>query len=352
MKGKYLRKKKRNSLMTVLTIALSVVLLILLAGGIYLAVLMDQVNYTPDGEEETLSSSQIDELLNRDPGETADPSTPTIKGEDIPLVTDPVEEIVTMDRMTFLLIGQDRRPGEPRARSDVMMLCTIDPATKTVTLTSLMRDMYVTIPGYLSNRINVPYMLGGMDLLKKTVKHNFGIAVDGCIEVDFNGFMDIVELVGGVDMELTKAEADHLNKNESFYGFPGESWSLQEGMNHLDAKQALSYSRIRRVGNSDFGRTERQRKVITAMLSQVKTLNVSQLNSLLMTGAGLVTTDMNRTELLSTAMSMIPLLSDLKINTLQIPAAGTYYDANIEGVGLVLVADMEKNRNLLAELYQ
>ena len=351
MKGKYLRKKKRNPLMTVLTIALSVVLLILLAGGIYLAVLMNQVNYTPE-QEETLSSSEIEELLKQEPNETVDASTPTIKVEDIPMETDPVEEIVTQDVMTILLIGQDRRPGEIRARSDVMMLCTINPNTKTLTLTSLMRDLYVTIPGYKSNRINVPYLLGGMDLLKKTVKHNFGITVDGCIEVDFNGFMDVVELVGGVDMELTQVEADHLNANETFYGFPEESWNLKAGKNHLDAKQALSYSRIRKVGNSDFGRTERQRKVITAMLAQLKTLSVSQLNSLLMTGASLVTTDMSSTELLSTAMSMIPMLSELQVNSLQIPADGTYYDANIEGVGLVLVGDMTKNRDLLAALYQ
>ena len=229
---------------------------------------------------------------------------------------------------------------------------TINPNTKTLSLISLMRDLYVPIPGYLSNRINVPYMLGGMDLLKKTIKHNFGVTVDGCIEVDFNGFMDVVELVGGVDMELTQEEADHLNSNEDYYDFPEENWKLKAGMNHLDAKQTLAYSRVRNIGTSDFGRTERQRKVIAAMVSEMKTMNVAQLNDLLMTGAGLVTTDMSRTELLSTAMSMIPLLRDLKINTLQIPASDAYYDANVDGVGMVLIGDMEKNRALIAALYE
>ena len=87
--------------------------------------------------------------------------------------------------LNILLIGQDRRPDEGRQRSDCMILCSLNPETKELSMISFLRDLYVQIPGHSDNRLNAAYVYGGFDLIKETLEHNFGVAVDGCLEVDF-----------------------------------------------------------------------------------------------------------------------------------------------------------------------
>ena len=111
---------------------------------------------------------------------------------------------------SILLIGQDKREGESRQRSDSMILATLDKDQGTVSLTSFMRDLYVAIPGYSTTRINAAYAYGGMDLLDQTLEENFGVKIDGNVEVDFEVFQVLVDKVGGIDLELTQAEADYI----------------------------------------------------------------------------------------------------------------------------------------------
>ncbi|MFQ9799037.1 MAG: LCP family protein [Clostridia bacterium] len=99
--------------------------------------------------------------------------------------------------VNILLIGQDRREGEGRQRSDSMILATINKKSQSIYLTSFMRDMYVPIPGYSDNRINAAYAFGGMDLLDDTIETNFGIHIDGNVEVDFSGFKTLIDMMGG-----------------------------------------------------------------------------------------------------------------------------------------------------------
>ncbi len=357
MAGKYQRKPAsgKRRLNILLIALLAALVLVLLLAGVYVWILMDQVQYVP--EASTLSSSDVEEILKPTTEDaTVDPTedtVPVIQVPEVTLPTDPVTELSSKNVLTILLIGQDRRPGERIARSDTMILCTLNKETGVLTLTSLMRDMYLSIPGLTApNRINVSYSTGGMTRLKETIRQNFGVVVDGCIEVDFDGFVDLVELMGGVEIELTEAEANHLNFNEDYYGSAQATWNLKAGKNLLTGEQALAYARVRRVGNADFGRTERQRKVIGAMLERFKSMSFNQVNDLLMTGAGMVTTDMSRSDLLGCAFSVLPMLKDLELNTMRIPSDDGYYNAEIEGIGLVLVPYLEKARNQLAKLYQ
>ena len=115
-------------------------------------------------------------------------------------------EAATSNIKSILLIGQDKREGESRQRSDSMILATLDKDQGTVSLTSFMRDLYVAIPGYSTTRINAAYAYGGMDLLDQTLEENFGVKIDGNVEVDFEVFQVLVDKVGGIDLELTQAK--------------------------------------------------------------------------------------------------------------------------------------------------
>lgn len=144
--------------------------------------------------------------------------------------------------------------------------------------------------------------------------------------------------MGGVDISLTSAEAAYLN-NQGF--------SFKEGANHMDGEAALAYSRIRYIG-TDFGRTNRQRTVLTALVEQSRGLGLKQMQGLLEGILQLVTTDMSNTQIIKLALECFPMLTDLKIKAQYVPAEGTYQFANIRGMA-VIVADLEANRKLLAE---
>lgn len=252
--------------------------------------------------------------------------------------------------INILLIGQDRREGEGRARSDSMILCTINKTQNTITMTSFMRDMYVQIPGYSDNRINASYAMGGMELLNECLNLNFGVVIDGNVEIDFSGFQEVIDTIGGIDIELSQAEADYLNRwgNWDVEDNAGE-WSLVEGVNHLNGSQALAYSRIREVGNGDYGRTNRQRIVLTKLIDKANGLSITQANKLLNKFLPLITTDLSNTELLSLAVELLPRLSTMTINTQQIPADNAHYGAYIREMA-VLVPDLEANREILAQI--
>lgn len=336
MKKNHKKTGKRTAL-TVLCVILALVLVGAFMVCVYIDRMLGLIQRQP-AQQETLSSNQIQDIENQTDPIDSDFTGPAIDPTDVTWSTNPVEVIEQEHVLNILLIGQDRRPGQGRQRSDAMILCSINTETKTLTLTSFLRDLYVQIPGYQDNRLNAPYALGGMELLKRTLKHNFGVSVDGCLEVDFSQFERIIDLMGGVDIELTSAEADHLNRG---YGF-----GLKAGINHLNGQQALAYSRIRAIG-TDFGRTNRQRTVLAALVEQSRNISLKQMNSLLEGILGLITTDMSNGQIMKLALESFPMLTDLKVKTQYIPAEGTYQFASIRGMS-VIVADMEANRQLLA----
>ena len=335
--GKTAGTGKRVVLM-VLCIVLALVLTLLVLGTIYMESMMGLINRKPGSE--TLSSEEYQDFLNSQT-ETADPdfTGEVLDPDDITWGTDGGTIEQSEDVINILLIGQDRRPGEGRARSDAMILCTINKSEKEITMTSFMRDLYVQIPGYYDQRINVCYVLGGMQLLDECLEKNFGVKVDGNIEVDFNGFVRVIDTMGGVDIELSSAEANHLN---------GQGFSLSAGMNRLNGEEALAYSRIRSVGgDGDFGRTARQRAVLGALLQSAKQMSLGKLNSVLQELLPMLTTDMSNAEILGYAMDIFPMISGLNIKTQRIPADGTYDMVMIQEMS-VLVPDLAANREVLA----
>ncbi len=245
------------------------------------------------------------------------------------------------DILNILLVGQDRREGEERARSDTMILCTYHKKTKQLTMTSFLRDLYVPIPDHGENRINAAYALGGMELLEETLEENFNLHIDGCVEVDFSQFAEIIDLLGGIDLSLRQDEADYINEETGS--------SLTEGTHHLSGPQALVYSRIRSLdADGDFSRTNRQRKVLSAIMSVCKDADLPQLMKLTEEILPMVSTDMSSAKLLKLALDLLPGLSDTELTSQYVPQEGTYTNENINGMS-VLVADTPAIQEMLAQ---
>ena len=237
--------------------------------------------------------------------------------------------------INILLVGQDRRPGEGRQRSDAMIVVSINQENKKISMISFLRDLYVQIPGYSDNRLNAAYVFGGFPLLKRLGTIETVLAI-GCFEVDFNGFMALIDQIGGVDIYLTAAECERV------YG-------ASEGMNHLDGHQALSYARIRKIG-TDFARTNRQRTVLLAAFDVVKQKSLTELLRLLDNALPYITTDMSNTEIYSLATKLFPLISSVKINSYYIPPDGMYSNVYIRQMA-VLYPDLGAIRNILKNEY-
>ena len=248
------------------------------------------------------------------------------------------------DTINILLVGQDRRPGEERARSDAMILCTIHKQSKRLTMTSILRDLYVPIPGYQDNRINAAYAYGGIQLLTQTMETNFDVRIDGCVEVDFAQFANIVDMLGGVTIELRADEAQTINKEVE--------GNLTEGSCLLNGKQALTYARIRSLdGDGDFSRTKRQRKVLGAILEAYSNADRKTMLAVLTDVLPEITTDMSNLKIMGYGLELFPILGEMTVVSQHIPADGTYSPQIIRDMS-VLVADMDAARKLLEETMQ
>lgn len=251
------------------------------------------------------------------------------------------------DAFNILLIGVDSRSDSYSGRSDSMILVSINTTTKKILMTSFLRDMYVTIPGYTSNRLNAAYAYGGTDLLKQTIKTNFGISVDRCVVGNFYTVMDIVDELGGLDIKVSSAEIKYMNgyiKNHNYLLGNDMSKDLlsesSAGVLHLNGSQALAYARVRYVG-TDFGRTERQRTVVSLCAEKLKTKSLTELNTLLEKFLPKVRTDLSAGEcasLITVAMD----LSNYQVESMAIPQSGTWQNANIRGMS-VLTVDFAAN---------
>ena len=260
-----------------------------------------------------------------------------IAPEDVTWNGDMFEAINNDGLLNILLIGQDRRPNEGRQRSDCMILCSLNPETNELSMISFLRDLYVQIPGHSDNRLNAAYVFGGFDLIKETFNHNFGVTVDGCLEVDFDSFEQIVDILGGVEIELTSAEAEIVGSDAT------------EGLCLLNGEQALTYTRIRKI-DSDFQRTARQRTLLNAVFFKMKGCTLTELMTLVSEILPLMTTDMTEEELMSFAFNLASSLSELKIESYGVPSSGNYQNATINGMA-VLVPDLYEIKKLIFEEY-
>ncbi len=251
----------------------------------------------------------------------------------------------------ILLIGNDSRAGGEDGRSDAMILVSISNRTKTIYLTSLLRDIYVEIPGHEGNRLNAAYSFGGPELLLKTIKQNLDIEVNRYVQVNFQAFANLIDAVGGVDLELTNEEVQlvnaYLNEYNMLENRPMDTDYLPSdasGLLHLNGPQALAYSRNRYIG-SDFGRTERQRKILEAVFHQLPSSVLTNLDDMIDGILPNLTTNISKNECYALSLDA-PKLLTYELVQASIPIAGSYQNVTIRKMS-VLQVDFEKNKEFI-----
>ncbi len=243
----------------------------------------------------------------------------------------------------ILLIGVDDKKGGTVSRSDTMILVSIDKKHGQIKMTSFMRDTYVTIPGHGEDKMNAACVYGGPQLVAETIEYNFGIDVDNYVLVDFNAFKDVIDSLGGVTVKVEKREAEYINRTSKQNIEYGDAVTL-------NGEEALVYVRIRYL-DSDFYRTQRQRKVISAILAQVKKSNPLELIETGKTVLSYVETDMNPVELSLLAEGAVLFYMRYDIVQERVPFDNKYYSSTINGSSVLAIDKTETSRLVQEFIY-
>ena len=292
-----------------------------------------------------------------------------VEDEKLKELTAEAKKITSDDVMNILLIGEDLRDTtEERTvgNTDVMMLISVNKKDKTITLTSLMRDCYVYFEddnGYqYSDRINSAYWYGGIKLTKQTVENYMKVKIDRYVLVNFRVFIDIVDALGGIDMHVTDQEAngdpnaprsdkEHrgmqnpLDEQNKYLGNKKKTDYIKKGGDlHLNGNQALAYARLRYVGDADFDRTKRQRKVINEMIKESRSMSLVQMDQLATKVFPQVKTDVTRGEVAGLLLEMLD-YRNYKVQEIRVPADDTFTNEFIDGKA-VLSVDFPANVEL------
>ena len=240
-----------------------------------------------------------------------------------------VDDNLTFNKnvINILLVGSDHGAIKgDHGRSDSIMIATVNFKTKELKLTSLMRDMYVEIPGHGHNKLNAAYAFGGVELLYKTIAKNFGIKIDNYCVVDFSTFEKVINKVGGVEISLEEKEAKYLNTTN--YISKKKYRNVKVGKQTLNGNQALGYARVRYVvskkyGDGDFGRTGRQRAVLQAALNKVLQQSPTTIADIALEALKDVSTDMNASYLKTLVLKVVK-MGTTEIDQMRVPVEGTY----------------------------
>ncbi|WP_051350712.1 LCP family protein [Caloramator sp. ALD01] len=247
--------------------------------------------------------------------------------------------------INILLIGIDAREKGEAARTDSIILATLDTNNKTIKLTSFMRDMYVPIPGYRPHKINAAFTLGGPELLMKTLYEDFQVNVQYYICIDFNAFQDVIDTLGGVEVEVKDYEVDEINKYIKEVNGKNSTLLTAPGYQKLNGQQALSYCRIRKVGNGDYERTERQRKVLGLLIDKVRGVSVFKLPELAKAVLPYIKTNIPTTKLMNIGYTAYK-FGNTPVEKARVPFDYTFEDTYVNGMS-VLIPDFQKNAIML-----
>ena len=245
------------------------------------------------------------------------------------------ETNISEDYYNVLLIGCDKSDGESQ-RSDSMILVTIDKVHQKIKLTSFMRDLWVSIPGYDDGRLNAAYSYGGAELLMKTINQNFSINVNDYFMVDFEMFEKLIDGLGGVSVDITEDEADFINETSHA--------KVHSGVKTLNGDYALIYCRIRYL-DSDFNRTQRQRKVMNSIMKKTVSQNPITTLSVMSDILPLITTNISPLSLTLKAFGAIGYLN-YGNDQFRLPIDDGYTSEMIYGQD-VLVPDIDENTRAL-----
>mgnify|MGYP001301402250 CR=1 FL=1 len=256
------------------------------------------------------------------------------------------------DVFNILLLGVDSRTGDNYTRTDSMILVSVDHKHDKIYMNSLMRDLYVHLPGYGFTRLNAANVFGGPQLLLDTVEENFRVRVDRYALVNLHSMARIIDIMGGVDVTVKDYEVNALNNlirhfNSINNEAPNSGLIEAPGTYHMNGKQAVSYARIRYAGNADFERTERQRRVLGTMFKQMRSASLSQMNSMADAVLPQVMTNLSMGEIAG-LMAQAPTILKYELVPGRVPIPGSFSNAYVSGMA-VLVPDLPMNIDFISE---
>ncbi len=254
------------------------------------------------------------------------------------------EEI--LDFVHVLLVGVDNEDGGP-ARTDTIMVAQYQPKTGKIKLLSLMRDNYVSIPGYRNNKINTAFFLGGPELLRQTLKENFDLDIHYFASVDFNGFIKVVDMISPDGVEIDIERRMYYQDTAA-----GLLIDFEPGLQQIDGKQALQYVRFRNDKESDFGRVHRQQQVLSILKDDFLTFSgVTKLPQLLGSIEPYIQTNIESKKILDYGRNFF--LNPIEnVETLTIPVEGSFENSRYSHAGAVLELDIEKNKQAIRQFFE
>ena len=256
------------------------------------------------------------------------------------------------DVINILLLGTDERTPQfnDNARADSIMILSLNTKTHTIKLVSIERGIGVPVPGRNNDLITHTFRYGGAALTLQTVRECFNVDVERYVRVNFSVFQRAIDTIGGVDITLTKAEADYLMQ-QKIQTAQNVTPNLVTGENHLDGKTALAYSRIRKI-DSDWSRIQRQRNMIQAAINQVKSEDIFTLNKLADTILPMIETNLTKEEITSLLFEVPGFISaGANMEQMTIPTYETCWNSvGVDGRKMIGV-DFAANAQILKDFF-
>ena len=340
---------KKGRARRIVCLVLSILFLLGGAGTLYYYSLLDSVNYVADDD--------ADKKTRKTPAD----------GNSDNVIADS-ELLQDSKVLNVMLFGEDNNHGEKYGRTDTMILLSVDNTHKKLKLTSFQRDTYVYIPGHGNNKINASYTLGGAKLSIETIEANFGVKIDRYAIVNFDSFINIIDTLNGIEMEVTQDEIDYINyqmyKNDQS---DGNRTTITEkpGLIRLNGQEALWYARDRGltkgedgneigISGDDWDRTARQRKLLTKMVTDLKGASFGQIVEIVDTIGPKITTNLKVDEILKLSTNALTYIG-YQIVQNYVPKEGLWYynkpeDESWDIAGsCIIISDLEAQRTALAE---
>ena len=314
------KKRGRKIIMIILAVILVIAVGAVAAGAVYYNRMINKMNIIelPEDTYVYTEETQLTETTVAVTEETTEVTT-----EATTVVTEP-PKATAEDIVNILVVGQSSRAGEESHMADTTMVVSVNTFDGTITVFSVLRDSYVKLPDYKGHicgraKFTVCYGLGynwggiagAMEMTNICMRDNFGVEVDYNVEIDFESFIRVVDLMGGIEIELTEAEANYLNDDDLYV-----TYDVQPGLQYLDGMAALSYARMRKAegdNDSDIKRSARQRLVIEKLLDKVRGLSLSDLQSVA------DTTTMKPEDIMNLLVKIMPVFNQINIVGKTIP---------------------------------
>ncbi|MEG2353430.1 MAG: LCP family protein [Clostridium sp.] len=257
------------------------------------------------------------------------------------------------DIINIALFGLDRRTPEEPCRSDSMIIVSLDTVHKKLKLSSLMRDTYVDIPGHGYDKLTHAYFYGGPELAVKTINQNFNLNIKNYISIDFIGMQDIINKIGGIELELADNELEYMNDyitEQSELRDVAPEYLKSPGSQHVTGMQALAFTRVRYTSSGDFGRSSRQRIVMDAMITKIKKNGILKFPSTVNKLIPSVATSLNGTDIFKLASKAF--LSDsIHLQQARFPTDGNWYDLDVNGVYYMGHTEEDTKREIFNYIY-